>query len=93
MNNKSKITEELDLESYQFNQSQSQSFSVSKKKNTLLPQAVPEETLQKILTWRKDHEAPVDIVGCERLADKKAPIEVQKYQTLVSLMLSIQTKD
>lgn len=32
-------------------------------------------------------------MGCERLADPKAPADIQKYQILVSLMLSIQTKD
>jgi endonuclease III len=33
------------------------------------------------------------VVGCERLADEKESIMVQKYQTLVALMLSVQTKD
>jgi endonuclease III len=32
-------------------------------------------------------------MGCERLADPKAPLLIQKFQTLVALMLSIQTKD
>jgi endonuclease-3 len=49
--------------------------------------------LNRIIAWRKDHIAPVDTVGCERLADPQAPAEIQKYQLLISLMLSIQTKD
>ena len=32
-------------------------------------------------------------MGCERLADPKAPANIQKYQTLIALMLSVQTKD
>lgn len=32
-------------------------------------------------------------MGCERLADPNASMEVQKFQTLVALMLSVQTRD
>jgi hypothetical protein len=27
------------------------------------------DVLNRILAWRKDHEAPVDMMGCERLSD------------------------
>ncbi|KAI1270028.1 DNA glycosylase [Xylariaceae sp. FL1019] len=37
--------------------------------------------------------APVDTMGCERLALRSAPPIVQRFQTLVALMLSSQTKD
>lgn len=37
--------------------------------------------------------APVDTMGCERLADPAASPADQRFQTLVSLMLSSQTKD
>lgn len=37
--------------------------------------------------------APVDTMGCERLYDEKAAPEDRRFQTLVSLMLSSQTKD
>ena len=37
--------------------------------------------------------APVDTVGCERLSDTQAPPKDQRFQTLVALMLSSQTKD
>jgi len=47
----------------------------------------------KIQEWRKHNIAPVDVMGCEKLHDKSAPIQVQKYQTLIALMLSVQTKD
>jgi endonuclease III len=42
---------------------------------------------------RKRISAPVDTMGCERLADENAPPRDQRFQTLVSLMLSSQTKD
>ncbi|KAA0155323.1 hypothetical protein FNF29_01698 [Cafeteria roenbergensis] len=42
---------------------------------------------------RADADAPVDTMGCERLADPDAPAAVQRFQVLVSLMLSSQTKD
>jgi len=37
--------------------------------------------------------APVDTMGCEALADTAASPKDQRFQTLVSLMLSSQTKD
>lgn len=37
--------------------------------------------------------APVDTMGCERCADPSAPPATRRFQTLVSLMLSSQTKD
>ena len=39
------------------------------------------------------HPAAVDTMGCERCADPAAPAPVRRFQTLVSLMLSSQTKD
>jgi endonuclease-3 len=42
---------------------------------------------------RKSLLAPVDTMGCERLADADASPRDQRFQTLVSLMLSSQTKD
>ncbi|KAG2231747.1 hypothetical protein INT48_007467 [Thamnidium elegans] len=44
-------------------------------------------------TYRKAHKAAVDTMGCERLADRTSSPKVQRFQTLVSLMLSAQTKD
>ena len=37
--------------------------------------------------------SPVDLMGCDKLADSKAEPHVQKYQCLIALMLSSQTKD
>ena len=37
--------------------------------------------------------APVDTMGCERLADGESDPKTFRFQTLVSLMLSSQTKD
>lgn len=39
------------------------------------------------------YPAAVDTMGCERLADTKASARDQRFHTLVSLMLSSQTKD
>ncbi|KAI8904094.1 DNA glycosylase [Gorgonomyces haynaldii] len=51
---------------------------------------------QKVYTrieeYRKANQAPVDTVGCERLADNMDP-KVFRFQALVALMLSSQTKD
>jgi endonuclease-3 len=46
---------------------------------------------ERIESFRKANVAPVDTVGCERLADKDP--NVYRWQTLVALMLSSQTKD
>ena len=49
--------------------------------------------LENIKLMRASGGAPVDTMGCERCADPDALPEVQRFQTLVSLMLSSQTKD
>ncbi|KAK7197011.1 endonuclease III [Novymonas esmeraldas] len=43
--------------------------------------------------YRAHLPAPVDTMGCHRLRDESAPKEVQRFHTLVALMLSAQTKD
>ncbi|EIE81807.1 hypothetical protein G6F47_003666 [Rhizopus delemar] len=47
----------------------------------------------KLEAFRDIEEAPVDTMGCERLAQTTAPPKIQRFQTLVALMLSAQTKD
>ncbi|CAK9300437.1 unnamed protein product, partial [Gordionus sp. m RMFG-2023] len=42
---------------------------------------------------RKNRNAPVDKYGAECLSDKKLDSKTQRFQTLVALMLSSQTKD
>jgi endonuclease-3 len=42
---------------------------------------------------RNENLAPVDTMGCESLADKKRSPRDQRFQTLIALMLSSQTKD
>ncbi|KAI7863545.1 DNA glycosylase [Spinellus fusiger] len=49
--------------------------------------------LDKIQAFRKDNLAPVDTMGCERLAENTADPITSRFQTLVALMLSAQTKD
>jgi len=52
-----------------------------------------EECYQNIQTMRAGRSAPVDSMGCERAHDQTASPQVQRFQCLVSLMLSSQTKD
>ena len=49
--------------------------------------------LSNITLMRARRDAPVDTMGCDRCADPSAPPAVQRFQILVSLMLSSQTKD
>lgn len=46
-----------------------------------------------IVDMRSDLTAPVDSMGTEALADRSEPAPVQRFQILVALMLSSQTKD
>ena len=46
-----------------------------------------------IQEMREGGDAPVDTMGCERLADESADPATKRYQQLVALMLSSQTKD
>ncbi|XP_017312786.1 endonuclease III-like protein 1 isoform X2 [Ictalurus punctatus] len=49
--------------------------------------------LSFIREMRSGRDAPVDQMGAEKCYDPQAPPEVMRYQVLVSLMLSSQTKD
>lgn len=51
------------------------------------------ETLNNIRDMRKSADAPVDTMGCDKFEDETATPEGIRYQTLLSLMLSSQTKD
>lgn len=42
---------------------------------------------------RNENVAPVDTMGCESLADRQRSPRDQRFQTLIALMLSSQTKD
>ncbi|XP_050346015.1 endonuclease III-like protein 1 [Nymphalis io] len=42
---------------------------------------------------RSNNDAPVDSMGCHMCMDENAPPKVVRYQSLISLMLSSQTKD
>ncbi|CAO3565763.1 unnamed protein product [Mortierella alpina] len=54
-----------------------------------------EITLDRLREFRLQNPAPVDTMGCERLAEvgEHVPPEVSRFQTLMSLVLSSQTKD
>ncbi len=60
---------------------------------TTYPRAYWREQLAHIEQMRSHRDAPVDSMGCERLPDVLASPAVQRFQILVSLMLSAQTKD
>lgn len=51
------------------------------------------EQLQNIRKMREKLDAPVDTMGCDVISDKDARPEDYRYQVLLSLMLSSQTKD
>ena len=46
-----------------------------------------------IKEMRKELNAAVDLYGCESNSDKSAPKAVQDFQTLVSLLISVQNRD
>ncbi|XP_043312066.1 endonuclease III-like protein 1 isoform X1 [Cervus elaphus] len=49
--------------------------------------------LDNIRTMRSGKDAPVDLLGAEHCFDPSASPKVRRYQVLLSLMLSSQTKD
>lgn len=51
------------------------------------------EVVNNIREMRKQRDAPVDTMGCDKCADESASPEEIRYHSLVSLMLSSQTKD
>ncbi|KAG0294574.1 DNA N-glycosylase and apurinic/apyrimidinic (AP) lyase [Linnemannia gamsii] len=75
--------------------SSSNGTGVKKSKFATKEPAGWEITLDRLREFRLQNPAPVDTMGCERLAEvgDHIPPEVSRYQTLVALMLSSQTKD
>ncbi|MCJ1381867.1 DNA N-glycosylase and apurinic/apyrimidinic (AP) lyase [Xylographa soralifera] len=57
------------------------------------PPAHWEEVYEAVKEMRKRVLAPVDTMGCESLADEGLSERDQRFQTLIALMLSSQTKD
>ncbi|MCJ1391886.1 DNA N-glycosylase and apurinic/apyrimidinic (AP) lyase [Xylographa bjoerkii] len=57
------------------------------------PPAHWEEVYEAVREMRKRVLAPVDTMGCESLADEGLSERDQRFQTLIALMLSSQTKD
>lgn len=52
------------------------------------------QTLENIRQMRQMVPAPVDTMGCDQFKDdENVPAEIRRFHTLVSLMLSSQTKD
>jgi len=51
------------------------------------------EQLANIIEMRKMRDAPVDTMGCDVISDVLAEPQDYRYQVLLSLMLSSQTKD
>ncbi|XP_041978379.1 endonuclease III-like protein 1 [Aricia agestis] len=49
--------------------------------------------LVNLRIMRANNDAPVDSMGCHMSMDNEAPPKVMRYQSLISLMLSSQTKD
>ena len=53
----------------------------------------PTAQLQAIRLMRSKFQAPVDIHGCHQLASQCPDPPLRRFQTLIALMLSPQTKD
>lgn len=72
-----------------------QESKVKRKHITVQYEAPPnwELTYSLIEKQRSIVKAPVDEMGCASLHDANAPENVQRYQILISLMLSSQTRD
>ncbi|XP_014741902.1 PREDICTED: endonuclease III-like protein 1 [Sturnus vulgaris] len=51
------------------------------------------EQLERIREMRRSRDAPVDEMGVQKCYDSSAPPQVMRYQVLLALMLSSQTKD
>ncbi|KAI8338884.1 DNA glycosylase [Chlamydoabsidia padenii] len=73
------------------------SIKIKRQKKTPKQSTTPNDdwrmVFDKIKVYRQTHEAVVDTMGCERLAQPNVPASQQRFQTLVALMLSSQTKD
>ncbi|KAJ8889124.1 hypothetical protein PR048_008618 [Dryococelus australis] len=52
-----------------------------------------QEVLRNIQEMRKNKDAPVDNMGCDKCIADDVPPKVRRYHSLISLMLSSQTKD
>ncbi|KAL6715878.1 alpha,alpha-trehalase nth1 [Lecanora helva] len=52
-----------------------------------------EEVYDAVKEMRKERLAPVDTMGCETLAEEHLTPRDKRFQTLIALMLSSQTKD
>ena len=65
---------------------------LTKKKSKIAPKDW-EIIFENIKQMRLEHVSPVDTMGCEQCADKNASPANQRFQILVALMLSSQTKD
>jgi len=65
---------------------------VIKKKEQWMPLNW-EIILENIKEMRKHETAPVDEMGCHKCADPNASPSLSRYQSLIALMLSSQTKD
>ncbi|RPA83037.1 DNA glycosylase [Ascobolus immersus RN42] len=68
-------------------------FRSPKKRAGVPPPKNWEEMFNRVREMRKLSLAPVDTMGCERLALDTVSAKDKRFQTLISLMLSSQTKD
>ncbi|BFZ17745.1 hypothetical protein BsWGS_20784 [Bradybaena similaris] len=66
---------------------------VAEKCSTLWSPPIWQEQITNIMEMRKNRDAPVDTMGCSVISDRNARPEDYRYQVLLSLMLSSQTKD
>ena len=80
--------------SLEYTRNEINSLYVRLKKILNMAQSTEEsiKQLKKIIEFRKTHKAPVDTMGCGCTSEKNDP-KSERFQTLISLMLSSMTKD
>lgn len=63
------------------------------KKSTFQPPAGWQNIFDKLQQFRAGIQAPVDTIGCDKLFTSGSLPHTRRFQILVSLLLSSQTKD
>ncbi|KHN79451.1 putative endonuclease III -like protein [Toxocara canis] len=90
-----RIVIEVETEANSTNGGPSHSSKTQKREDKVIDEEIPmwKRHLENLELMRSPKDAPVDTMGCHMLGDVLASPKVYRFQILVSLMLSSQTKD
>lgn len=88
-----KNVKDIKIEKSQSRERETDSENVKDEKRSRWMPPNWEVILENIREMRKNNTAPVDEMGCHKCADPDASPSVSRYQSLLALMLSSQTKD